>query len=159
MDLIADLNQNIKHSLTVVSPNISLCKSSSSRESMMSGTKSAYNYMFHKPKDPSNMYVSRAYFRTGEGLLEGFMGCSCLSALLIVGSCPVSYNYGVIAPFSNSFPESFMQTRPVLPKQSNPSVSYVKPLNCFSKVSLIRMIPVTEKGRIFHQALVFTIKT
>lgn len=124
----------------------------------MSGIKSSYNCMFHKPKGSSKIDISEAYCSTGEDLLEGFWGCSCLSALLIVGSCSVSFLREQIALLCNCLPESLKQTHPALPKQANPSVCYVKPLSCFSKVSLSRMIPVTEKGRIFHQALFFTIK-
>lgn len=124
----------------------------------MSGIKSSYNCMFHKPKGSSKIDISEAYCSTGEDLLEGFWGCSCLSALLIVDSCSVSFFHQQIALPRNCLPESLKQTHPALPKQANPSVCYEKPLSCFSKVSLSRMIPVTEKGRIFHQALFFTIK-
>jgi len=124
----------------------------------MSRIKSSSNYMFHKNKGPSNIYWNGAYFSTGD-LLEGIGGSSHLSALLIVGSCPVSYICGVIALLCSSFPESLKQTHPALRKQANPLVCYAKSLSRFSKVSLSRMMPVTEKGRIFYQALFFTIET
>lgn len=116
MDLTADLNQTTKHSLPSVLMH-HFFKSGSSREGMISGIKSEYDYMFQKPKGLSNIDVSGAYFSTRD-VLEGFRGCTYLSALLIAGCYLVSYICEVTALLRNGFPESFMRTHPASPKQS-----------------------------------------